>query len=113
MHFKINNLIRVNQGGLRNGYKTTDHIFILKTLINKYIYNCKKKLFVCCDDLRKVFGNVWKPALFLKLKAKGIIRLLDCVLIETAVCAVCGGLSHLRKYDFLNIQRCAKNIQSL
>jgi hypothetical protein len=29
------NLISFNQGGFRSGYRTTDHIYILKTLINK------------------------------------------------------------------------------
>ena len=35
-YFEINKLITFNQGGFRSGYRTTDHIFILKTLINKY-----------------------------------------------------------------------------
>ena len=30
------NLLRVNQGGFREGYRTSDHIYIPKTLINKY-----------------------------------------------------------------------------
>ena len=69
---EINNLISVNHGSFRKGYRTTDHIFILKTLLNKYIYNCKKQFFVCFVDFRKAFDSVWRPALFLKLKAKGI-----------------------------------------
>jgi len=63
---EINNLIGVSQGGLRKGYRTTDHIFILKSLINKYIYNCKKKLFVCFIDFRKAFDSS-----FPKIKSKG------------------------------------------
>ena len=35
-YLEINKLITFNQGGFRSGYRTTDHIFILKTLINKY-----------------------------------------------------------------------------
>ena len=30
------NLISFNQGGFRGGYRTTDHIYTMKTLINKY-----------------------------------------------------------------------------
>lgn len=39
-----NNLLCTNQGGFRKDYRTIDHSFILKTLINKYIYKCKKKI---------------------------------------------------------------------
>jgi hypothetical protein len=41
------NLLSVNQGGFREGYRTSDHIYILKTLINKYLNKCKKNLYVC------------------------------------------------------------------
>ena len=47
-------------------------VFILKTLINKYVYKCKKKLYVCFVDFKKAFDSVWRSALFLKLRAKGI-----------------------------------------
>ena len=50
--------------------KVTDHVFILKTLINKYVYKCKKKLYVCFVDFIKAFDSVWRSALFLKLRAK-------------------------------------------
>ena len=52
--------------------KVTDHVFILKTLINKYVYKCKRKLYVCFVDFKKAFDSVWRSALFLKLRAKGI-----------------------------------------
>ena len=68
---EINNLISVNQGGFRKGYRTTDHIFILKTLINKYIYNCKKKLFVCFVDFRKAFDRCLETSFFPTIKNKG------------------------------------------
>ena len=54
---EINNLISVTHGSFRKGYRTTDHIFILKTLLNKYIYNFKKKLFVCFVDFRKTVSG--------------------------------------------------------
>jgi len=67
-----NNLLCTNQGGFRKDYRTIDHVFILKTLINKYIYKCKKKLHVCFVDFRKAFDSVWRSALFLKLQKKGV-----------------------------------------
>ena len=33
------------QAGFRKGYRTTDNIFILKTLMNKYLFEEKKQLF--------------------------------------------------------------------
>jgi hypothetical protein len=33
-----------------SGYRTTDHIFILKTLINKYLHKLKSKLYVSNTD---------------------------------------------------------------
>ena len=52
--------------------KVTYHVFILKTLINKYVYKCKMKLYVCFVDFIKAFDSVWRSALFLKLGAKRI-----------------------------------------
>jgi hypothetical protein len=39
-------LLSPNQGGFRAGYRTSDHIFILKTLINKYIITIRTYLYV-------------------------------------------------------------------
>jgi hypothetical protein len=71
---KSNNLLCANQGGFRKGYRTTEHVFISKTLINKYVYKCKTKLYVYFVDFKKAVDTVWRSALFLKLRAtcKGI-----------------------------------------
>ena len=62
-----NNLVSSNQGGFKSGYRTSDHIFILKTLINKYLYGKNKNLYVCFVDLRKAFDSVVRKALLTKL----------------------------------------------
>jgi len=66
------NLLSVNQGGFREGYRTSDHIYILKTLINKYLNKCKKNLYVCFVDFKKAFDSVVRKALMYKLLCKGI-----------------------------------------
>lgn len=38
------------QAGFRSDYRTTDHIFTIKTLINKYLHNLKKPIFACFVD---------------------------------------------------------------
>ena len=52
------NLLNENQAGFRKGYRTTDHIFTLLTLINHYNNVKKKILYVCFVDLRKAFDKV-------------------------------------------------------
>ena len=69
-----NNLLSPLQSGVRNDSRTTDNIFILKTLINKYMYvNTEKKdLYVSLIDFARVFDTVWRPSLLFKLLKRGI-----------------------------------------
>ena len=69
---ETHNLLSSNQGGFRKNYRTVDHVFILKTIINKYLFKCKKKLYVCFVDFKKAFDSVWRSAMFLKLQNKEI-----------------------------------------
>jgi hypothetical protein len=69
-----NNLLSPNQTGFRKGFRTTDNIFILKTVINKYLNRRNGKVFVCFVDFKKVFDSVWRQALLFKLLDKGIGR---------------------------------------
>ena len=43
-------LISVNQIGFEKGKRTTDHIFVLQTLIDKIVKHEKRKLFVAFID---------------------------------------------------------------
>ena len=54
------------QAGFRSDYRTTDHIFTIKTLINKYLHNLKKPIFACVVDFSKAFDSVWHSGLFKK-----------------------------------------------
>ena len=71
-YLEINKLISFNQGGFRSGYRTNDHIFILKTLINKYLHQLKSKLYVCFVDFKKAFDSIDRNSLFQKIENKGI-----------------------------------------
>ena len=46
-YLEENNLIEENQAGFRQDYRTTDQIFILKTLLNKYLHKLKKNTYIC------------------------------------------------------------------
>ena len=69
-------LIKENQAGFRKKYSTTDHIFLLKNVIDLFLKKKKgkkgKKLFCAFIDYRKAFDFVWRSALWYKLKKSGI-----------------------------------------
>ena len=62
-----NDLYNKYQAGFRPDHRTTDHIFIIKTLVNKYIHNLKKPIYTCFVDFCKAFNSVWHSGLFKKL----------------------------------------------
>lgn len=66
-YMECNNLYNRFQAGFRPDYRTTDHIFIIKTLINKYLHKLKKPIFTCFVDFSKAFDSVWHIGLFKKL----------------------------------------------
>jgi hypothetical protein len=60
------NIIHPSQIGFQSGHRTADHIFTLKTIIDKHInQNKKEKLYACFVDFRKAFDSVWHEGLFL------------------------------------------------
>ena len=65
-----------NQFGFKKNHRTTDNIFILKSLITKYVKSKLKKsgnyLFSCFIDFSKAFDSVWREGLFYKLLLLGI-----------------------------------------
>ena len=61
-------LISVNQIGFQKGKRTTDHIFVLRTLIDKTVEHEKRKLFVAFIDFRKAYDSINRNDLFFKLK---------------------------------------------
>lgn len=59
-------LIDDRQSSHKKGARTTDNVFVLKSLFEKY---CKKgkNLYVGFIDFRKAFDSIWHEGLFLKL----------------------------------------------
>jgi hypothetical protein len=53
-----NNLIHESHIGFSKKARTSDHLFVLKCLINKYINGDHKKLYVCFVDFKKAFDTV-------------------------------------------------------
>ena len=59
-------LINPFQLGFTKDSRPSDHMFVLKTLTDKYLHK-KEKLFACFVDFRKVFDTVAHTAIYLKL----------------------------------------------
>ncbi|MES9884249.1 MAG: reverse transcriptase family protein [Sedimenticola sp.] len=64
-------IMKENQAGFRKGYSTTDHVFVLHSLI-EMLKQHKKKLFCCFVDFSKAFDSVWRVGLWQKLLQNNI-----------------------------------------
>ena len=69
---ELSNLINQGQIRFKKSSRTTDHLFTLESLINKYVYDNKKKLYTCFVDFKKAFDSIWHKGLFNKLEINNI-----------------------------------------
>ena len=60
-------LLHKSQIGFMPNNRTTDHVFTLRTLIDKYVHNHNGKIYACFVDFRKAFDSVWHNGLLNKL----------------------------------------------
>ena len=60
-------LINEKQSSHKKGVRTSDNVFVMKALFEKYCGKKEGKLFACFVDFRKAFDSIWQEALFLKL----------------------------------------------
>lgn len=65
-------IISKTQIGFLEGSRTADHLFTLKTIIDKYVKKAKKTIYLCFVDLKKAFDTVWHTGLLHKLQNVGI-----------------------------------------
>ena len=62
------NILNDKQFGFPRGARTTDHIFVLRTLAEKYLMHSNpEKLFACFVDFHKAYDSVWRQSLLYKL----------------------------------------------
>nr|XP_006817258.1 PREDICTED: RNA-directed DNA polymerase from mobile element jockey-like [Saccoglossus kowalevskii] len=67
------NYMKNTQFGFQKHHRTRDSIFILKSLINKYVNKAgKSHLYACFVDLRKAFDSVWREGMLYKLLKAGV-----------------------------------------
>ena len=71
-YLESENLLSPFQSGFRKNFRTSDNVFVLKTLIVQQISKPAGKLYACFVDFRKAFDSVWRNGLFYKLLSSGI-----------------------------------------
>jgi hypothetical protein len=67
-----NHLMVDSQIGFRKKARTSDHLFIIRTLVDKYVKGQRKPLYICFVDFEKAYDSVWRRGMFLKLLQYGI-----------------------------------------
>lgn len=67
----MNNRISDSQFGFKKGHSTIDPMFILLSMVQKYL-NENKRLYVCFVDLKRCFDSINRNALWYKLYRTGI-----------------------------------------
>ena len=68
----MHNIICPEQIAFSKDSRTSDHMFVLKTLIDKYTQQRSKHLYTCFVDFRKAFDTVWHIGLLYKLRNSGV-----------------------------------------
>ena len=81
----LENTLSIFQIGFRRGYRTSDHVFVLNTIINSY-FSKGKKGYACFVDFSKAYDSVWRKGLLYKLILNGLsfqfISLIDSMYSE-------------------------------
>ena len=73
------NIIHNSQIVFRKGYRTSDHVFVLKTLIELNTKNDKKGIRLLCR-LSKAYDTIWRNGLFHKLMKYAFSQKIICPL---------------------------------
>ena len=53
------NVLQKSQIGFLPNNRTADHVFTLRTLIDKYVHNHNEKIYACFVDFKKACDSVW------------------------------------------------------
>ena len=65
-------LLSDKQIGFIGGFRTSDHILVINSIVDQIVKVKRKQLFVAFVDLRKAYDRVHRKAVFYKLKKLGI-----------------------------------------
>ena len=74
---KDNDKIAEPQAGFRSGYSTTDHVYTLYAMTQKYLSRRGGKMYVAFIDLRKVFDSVKCETVENTLQGKSVLHVCE------------------------------------
>ena len=87
------------------GHRTTDHMFVLKTLIDKYVERNTKPLYACFVDFKSAFDTVWHQRLLYKLKAAGVgTKFYNIIQNMYSKTEVCVKIDNYRTFHLIKIR---------
>ena len=102
-HVDLNNILHKSQIGFLANNRTADHVLTLRTLIDKYVYCHKEKIYACFVDFRKTFDSVWHDGLLFKLSkinVQGKFYSLIKSLYSKSTCSVRIGNNKTRSFQY-------------
>lgn len=92
----------INQLGFCKGGQTSDHLLVLKTILDKYLKKKKVKVFSCFIDMRKAFDRVCRQALLKKLADMDVVgNFFNCLKTMYESSSTCIKLSERISETFL------------
>ena len=59
------NILHKSQIGFLPNNRTAEHVFTLRTLIDKYVHNHNEKIYACFVDFKGAFDSVWHDVLLI------------------------------------------------
>ena len=102
-----------SQFDFRANHRTTDSIFILESLISKYLKKNKGKIYACFVDLCKAFDSLWHNGLIFKLMINRIgVKFLN-IINDMYNCSLSAIKIQNKISSFFNLERGVKQGDSL
>ena len=103
LYFEENKILHNSQIGFLPENRTAEHVFTLRTLIDKYVHYHKEKVYACFVDFRKAFDSVWHEGLFyklLKINIGGHFYNLIKTLYCSSTCSIRIGENKTRSFSY-------------
>ena len=89
-----------SQIGFLPNNRTADHVFTLRTLIDKYVHSHNEKIYACFMDFRKAFDSVWHAGLLNKLLQINVGGCFYNLIKFNSTCSIKIGHNQTRSFHF-------------
>ena len=99
------NVLSKSQIGFIPNHRTSDHIYTLHTLVDKYINQNKTKIFACFIDFKKAFDSIWHIGLLYKLLQSGVGGKAYDIIKSMYTNNMCGIKIGHKQTDFISQER--------